>query len=81
MGGTGKPPGPGSKARVSVAAGGASLRDYRSLAGAGRTQDLLECYGHAGEPCRRCGTVLVRSKVVGRGTTSCPTCQPARRDA
>jgi formamidopyrimidine-DNA glycosylase len=29
-----------------------------------------------GSPCRRCGTLLERSVVAARGTTTCPSCQP-----
>jgi formamidopyrimidine-DNA glycosylase len=59
--------------------GGTTLRDYRDGEGAsGSHQRHLDCYGRAGEPCARCGTPLERSIVAARGTTSCPTCQPAR---
>lgn len=57
-------------------AGGVSVRDYVRVDGStGRGQSLLRCYGRAGQPCLRCGTTLVKSKVAGRGTTSCPGCQ------
>jgi formamidopyrimidine-DNA glycosylase len=59
-----------------VANGGTTLRDYRDAAGAaGRNQHHLQCYGLAGEPCDRCGTVLRRLVLDARGTTYCPTCQ------
>jgi formamidopyrimidine-DNA glycosylase len=32
-------------------------------------------YGRAGEPCPRCGTILVQKVLGGRGTTFCPGCQ------
>ncbi|MDF7639184.1 bifunctional DNA-formamidopyrimidine glycosylase/DNA-(apurinic or apyrimidinic site) lyase [Lactobacillus sp. ESL0791] len=41
----------------------------------GGFQEMLQVYGHAGEPCRLCGTVLEKIKVGGRGTTFCPSCQ------
>ncbi len=41
----------------------------------GQFQKKLQVYGHAGEPCQRCGTVLEKIKVSGRGTTFCPQCQ------
>lgn len=60
--------------------GGTTLRDYRTVEGATGTNQLhLECYGRAGEPCRRCGTTLARVVVDGRGTTLCPVCQTRRR--
>ncbi|MGN6696274.1 MAG: bifunctional DNA-formamidopyrimidine glycosylase/DNA-(apurinic or apyrimidinic site) lyase [Aquihabitans sp.] len=56
--------------------GGTTLRDYRTVEGGeGENQHHLECYGRAGLPCTRCGTVLKRSVIDGRGTTHCPTCQ------
>ena len=56
--------------------GGTTLRDYRGFDGAtGSNQTALDCYGRAGEPCRRCGTPLRRRVVDARGTTFCPVCQ------
>ena len=56
--------------------GGTTLRDYRTVdGGQGTNQHHLACYGRAGLPCERCGTVLRRSVIDGRGTTHCPTCQ------
>jgi len=55
---------------------GTTLRDYRTVAGGqGRNQFSLECYGRSGEPCVRCGTVLVRMVVDARSSTYCPSCQ------
>ena len=63
-----------------IANGGTTLRDYRAVDGSsGRNQLELGCYGRAGEPCLRCGDVLRRSVIDGRGTTHCPTCQPRGR--
>lgn len=59
-----------------IANGGTTLRDYRTVTGdSGRNQHGLLCYGRAGKPCGRCGAMLRRRVVDGRGTTSCPTCQ------
>ena len=56
--------------------GGTTLRDYRNaLGGEGRHQFALDCYGRAGQPCRRCGTVLRRTVVDARTTTFCAECQ------
>ncbi len=33
-------------------------------------------HGREGEGCFRCGTVIVKTRVAGRGTYYCPTCQP-----
>ena len=59
-----------------VRRGGTTLRDYRTVAGeVGENQHHLRCYGRAGEPCERCGSVLRRTVVDARTTTFCPTCQ------
>ena len=59
-----------------LAHGGTRLRNYRSLDGdTGLHQLHLDCYGRAGLPCNRCGTLLIRLVVAGRGTTMCPRCQ------
>lgn len=42
----------------------------------GNFQNSLHVYGHAGEPCERCGTEIVKIKVAQRGTHYCPHCQP-----
>ena len=63
--------------REGIEHGGTTLRDYRDGDGeSGFHQQHLDCYGRAGQPCRRCGTLLERSVVAARGTTTCPSCQP-----
>jgi len=39
-------------------------------------QRELKVFTRAGEPCPTCGTEVVKSRVAGRGTHACPTCQP-----
>lgn len=36
----------------------------------------LDAYGREGEPCARCGAVMVREKFMNRSSTYCPQCQP-----
>ena len=56
---------------------GSTLRDYRLPDGtAGSTQDEFRVYGRRDEPCDRCGTPISRTRVAGRTTWHCPTCQP-----
>ncbi|MCS6710840.1 bifunctional DNA-formamidopyrimidine glycosylase/DNA-(apurinic or apyrimidinic site) lyase [Brachybacterium sp. EF45031] len=38
----------------------------------------LDAYGREGEPCRRCGTPLVRTVVAQRSSHLCPRCQRLR---
>lgn len=55
---------------------GTSIRNYVDGAGQqGGFQNLLRVYGRQGEPCRRCGATIRRTKVSGRGTYFCPGCQ------
>jgi formamidopyrimidine-DNA glycosylase len=39
----------------------------------------LDAYGRAGEPCRRCGTPIVREPFMNRSSYRCPRCQPRPR--
>jgi formamidopyrimidine-DNA glycosylase len=55
---------------------GSTLRDYRLPdGGSGGAQDEFKVYGRGGEPCDRCGTVIDKIRVAGRGTWYCPSCQ------
>lgn len=62
---------------AAVAAGGASIDSYRDgLGERGTMQDLLRVHLHRGDPCPRCGSTIVKTRVAQRGTYWCPTCQP-----
>lgn len=37
------------------------------------------CHGRAGVPCGRCGTLIQKDWVGGRGTYWCPKCQPEKK--
>jgi formamidopyrimidine-DNA glycosylase len=64
--------------RVGIARQGATLRDYAAPDGAaGSMQREFKVYGRSGEPCDRCGTPIEKTRVAGRGTWYCPTCQAA----
>ena len=55
--------------------GGTTLRELPHVdAVRAATNTGLDCYGRHGEPCRRCGTTLVRRTIDARGTTHCPRC-------
>lgn len=61
---------------ASVRARGTSIDDYRRLFGdKGRYGDQRAVYQRAGAPCRRCGTLIQRLVVGGRGTHVCSRCQ------
>lgn len=61
----------------SIALRGTSFRDYRDVSGArGGFVDRLAVYGHAGDPCPRCGHRLIGTHVIdGRMTVLCARCQ------
>ena len=62
--------------RVGIARQGATLRDYSAPNGeAGSMQREFKVYGRTGEPCDRCGTPIEKTRVGGRGTWYCPSCQ------
>jgi formamidopyrimidine-DNA glycosylase len=64
-----------------IARQGSTLRDYRLPDGeSGAMQHEFKVYGRGGEPCDRCGTPIAKSRVGGRGTWFCPTCQPLDAD-
>lgn len=59
-----------------LVSGGVSVRDYVDLDGTeGLGAELLQVYGQAGEGCLRCGVELEKTRIAGRGTTYCPSCQ------
>lgn len=61
---------------ASLEAQGTTLNDYRTVNGeVGAYLEQLSAYGHAEEPCPRCGTPLRRSVLGQRGTVHCPRCQ------
>ncbi len=39
----------------------------------------LDAYGQENEPCRRCGTPIVRERFTNRSSFRCPRCQPVPR--
>lgn len=64
----------------SVALQGTTLYDYRTVNGeVGAFLQRLAVYGHAGEPCPRCGTPIEKLVLGQRGTHVCPRCQARPR--
>src|SRR5919197_4812095 len=54
-----------------VTNGVADIRNGR----ANPERDFPRVHGRAGQPCPRCGTTIVKTRVAGRGTYTCPRCQ------
>ena len=40
------------------------------------TRDFPRVHGRAGQPCPVCGTLISKVQFAGRGTYTCPSCQP-----
>jgi formamidopyrimidine-DNA glycosylase len=60
----------------SIGAGGTTFRDFRDLTGTnGNYGGVALVYRRGGQPCRRCGTTIQRSKLGGRSSHWCPRCQ------
>lgn len=58
-----------------IRCGGTSMRDYRDARGeSGAFQEHLSVYGRKGHACR-CGCLIERIEMAGRGTYLCPRCQ------
>ena len=60
----------------SIAARGSSIINYVDGFGLrGSNQEKLLVYGRSGQPCLKCGTPLQGTRLAGRGTVYCRTCQ------
>ena len=57
---------------------GTTFDSYHDAFGeSGEFQHQLKVFTRAGEPCQVCGTKVVKSRVAGRQTYTCPACQEA----
>lgn len=55
---------------------GASINWYRKPDGSkGSQQTHFYAYDREGEPCPRCGTPIIKTRLAQRGTHYCPVCQ------
>ncbi len=60
-----------------LAARGTTFADYRDARGEpGQYAARLRVYRREGRPCRRCGALIEKTRVGGRPTRYCPSCQP-----
>ena len=59
-----------------ISLGGTTIRTYHSNIGVdGRFQNELNVHTFVGEACNNCHDTIIKTKVGGRGTYYCPTCQ------
>lgn len=61
---------------LGIELGGATIDNYRTVDGfAGKYQEQVLVYGREGESCKNCGGAITKTKIGGRGTFFCPSCQ------
>ncbi len=64
--------------KLSIEKGGSTDRNYVNAEGKkGSYISFAQVFRREGKPCSRCGTVIEKTRVAGRGTHICPYCQPA----
>jgi formamidopyrimidine-DNA glycosylase len=60
----------------SIKVGGTTFKDFSDTAGhAGNFTNYLKVFGKQNTPCERCGGIIKKIRVAGRGTHYCPKCQ------
>lgn len=67
--------------RRSIDSGGSTMKDYVKPDGTrGNYLDkFAQVFRRDGEPCVKCGTTILKTRVAGRGTHYCPHCQPEHK--
>lgn len=64
---------------LSIAKGGSSSHTYVNAEGKkGSYLDFANVFRREGQTCPRCGTLIEKTRVAGRGTHICPHCQKPR---
>ena len=63
--------------RLSIEKGGSTDRNYVNAEGRrGSYIDFARVFRREGQACPRCGSSIIKTRVAGRGTHTCPVCQP-----
>ena len=61
---------------LSIEKGGSTDRNYVNHEGKkGSYLTFANVFRREGQPCPRCGTIIIKTRVAGRGTHICPHCQ------
>lgn len=67
--------------KLSIEKGGSSDRNYVDAKGKrGSYLTFAKVFRKNGQPCPNCGTILLKTRVAGRGTHWCPVCQPQPKE-
>lgn len=62
--------------RLSIEKGGSTDKNYVDAEGRrGSYLSFANVFRREGQPCPRCGTTIIKTRVAGRGTHLCPHCQ------
>jgi formamidopyrimidine-DNA glycosylase len=66
----------GDVMKKSIAVGGTTFQHFVDTGGDnGNFSDYLNVFGKQNTPCSRCGTIITKTRLAGRGTHYCPGCQ------
>lgn len=66
--------------RMSIEKGGSTDKNYVNVEGRrGNYLDFAQVFRKNAQPCPKCGTIIEKIKVAGRGTHICPNCQKISR--
>ena len=62
--------------KLSIEKGGSTDRNYVNAEGKrGSYMSFANVFRREGQACPRCGTIILKTRVAGRGTHTCPHCQ------
>ncbi len=62
--------------KLAIEKGGSTDRNYVNAEGKkGSYIDFARVFRREGQPCPHCGTIIIKTRVAGRGTHLCPHCQ------
>lgn len=65
--------------RLAIEKGGSTDRNYVNAEGnRGSYLSFAKVFRREGQPCPRCGTTILKTRVAGRGTHICPHCQKVK---
>lgn len=66
----------GDVMKRSIELGGTTFQSFKDTGGEnGNFKDFLQVFGKQGAKCPRCGEIIKKIKLAGRGTHYCPGCQ------
>jgi formamidopyrimidine-DNA glycosylase len=66
---------------LAIEKGGSTDRNYVNAEGKkGSYISFARVFRKEGQPCKRCGSTIIKTKVAGRGTHVCPNCQKIAPD-